>query len=425
MNSPGTKGAGCCTTQPLASPLVEETGGDLYKVLVSFVNITTLLLPFPKLKICQFYYTLYKPLILKLIMKNEKRKEKRRSLQRRGSYLAQAAIQVAVLDDTNKQVARFEDKLEEHAMYPLRPTGLDILQINLGYMCNLTCEHCHVDAGPTRKEIMNQEVMQHCLTVIQEAAVRTVDLTGGAPEMNPYFQWFVEEIRKISPDIDIIVRSNLTILVSNRHYETYPAFFQKHRLSVIASLPCYTESNTDKQRGDGVFVDSIRALRVLNALGYGKEGTGLQLHLVYNPGGAFLPGSQEVLQADYKRVLANNYDLAFNNLYTITNLPISRFLDYLLQENKLNTYMELLVNSFNIKAAHAVMCRNTLSVSWDGYLYDCDFNQMLQLPVGEKTSQHLRNFNLNQLMKRSIVMGQHCYGCTAGAGSSCQGSLNK
>lgn len=356
--------------------------------------------------------------------KNKKEKqEKRQSLQRRGSQLAQAAIQTAILGDTDKQVAKFENKLKEYDMYPLRPTGIDILQINLGYMCNLTCEHCHVDAGPTRKEIMTKETMEACLDVIRKAGVKTVDLTGGAPEMNPNFRWFVQEIRSISQDIDIIVRSNLTILVSNQKYRTYPEFFKEHRLSVIASLPCYTEGNTDKQRGDGVFVDSIEALKILNSLGYGQEDTGLQLHLVYNPGGAFLPGSQEGLQRDYKRVLGEQYDLVFNNLYTITNLPISRFLEYLLAEEKLDVYMELLVNSFNINAAHGVMCRNTLSVAWEGTLYDCDFNQMLHLPLEERAPQHIQDFDLDKVMDRSIILGQHCYGCTAGAGSSCQGSL--
>lgn len=344
------------------------------------------------------------------------------TLKKRGSKLAVPNYQIAILEETTK-VAPFGSKLNDLGLMPFRPTGLDIFQINVGYMCNLTCEHCHVDAGPGRKEIMTRETMRHCLRAIRESGARTVDLTGGAPEMNRDFQWFVEEIRAISPDIDIIVRSNLTILVMNKRYRAYPEFFKKNRVTVIASLPCYTAENTDKQRGDNVFVQSIEALQVLNGLGYGKEGTGLNLHLVYNPGGAHLPGNQMGLEADYKRVLKNDYNIEFNNLFTITNLPISRFLDYLIQEEKFDDYMQLLLESFNPSAAFGVMCRNTLSVSWDGYLYDCDFNQMLQLQVEKAVSQHIENFNLKELNERNIVIGQHCYGCTAGAGSSCQGTV--
>lgn len=345
------------------------------------------------------------------------------TLKKRGSKLATPNVQIAILEETTPQITPFADKLHTIGLMPLRPTQLDVFQINVGYMCNMTCEHCHVDAGPTRTEIMTRETMAHCLRAIRESGAQTVDLTGGAPEMNPDFQWFVEQIRAISPDIDIIVRSNLTILVSNKKYRTYPEFFKKHRLTVIASLPCYTEANTDKQRGDKAFVRSIEALQELNKLGYGKEGTGLQLHLVYNPGGASLPGDQQGLEADYKRVLKKDFDLEFNNLYTITNLPISRFLDYLLQEEKLDDYLQLLLDSFNPSAAFGVMCRNTLSVSWDGYLYDCDFNQMLQLQVEKAAPQHIEDFDLAIINERNIMVGQHCYGCTAGAGSSCQGTV--
>lgn len=348
---------------------------------------------------------------------------KLQTLKKRGSKLATPNVQIAILEDTTPKITKFEHKLQDINLMPFRPTGLDIFQINVGYMCNMTCEHCHVDAGPTRTEIMTRETMQYCLNAIRESGAHTVDLTGGAPEMNPDFQWFVEQIRAISQDIDIIVRSNLTILVSNDHYRTYPEFFKKHQLTVIASLPCYTEANTDKQRGDKAFVRSIEALKVLNSLGYGQEGTGLSLHLVYNPGGASLPGSQAGLEADYKRVLLKDFGLVFNNLYTITNLPISRFLDYLLKEEKFDDYMQLLLESFNPAAAEGVMCRNTLSVSWDGYLYDCDFNQMLQLPLEKAAPQHIADFDLQELRTRNIMLGQHCYGCTAGAGSSCQGTV--
>ncbi len=356
-------------------------------------------------------------------MKSESQAGKLQSLKRRGSNLAVPSIQIAILEETTSKIPSFGNKLGDINLLPFKPTGLDIFQVNIGYMCNMTCEHCHVDAGPTRTEIMTKETMQQCLNAIREAGATTIDITGGAPEMNPNFQWFIEEIRAISKEIEIIVRSNLTILVSNETYKTYPAFFKQHNLTVIASLPCYTAANTDKQRGDKAFVRSIEALLMLNDLGYGKEGTGLDLHLVYNPGGAFLPGDQLKLQADYKRVLKQDFDLDFNQLYTITNLPISRFLDYLIKDEKLDVYMQTLLDAFNPAAAAGVMCRNTLSVSWDGYLYDCDFNQMLQLQVEKSVPQHIKNFDLKALLERNIVLGQHCYGCTAGAGSSCQGSV--
>ncbi|MFB6307402.1 MAG: arsenosugar biosynthesis radical SAM (seleno)protein ArsS, partial [Flavobacteriales bacterium] len=316
---------------------------------------------------------------------------------------------------------RFEKKLEDVGHKPLKPKEIEILQVNVGYMCDLTCEHCHVDAGPDRKEIMRKKTMKDCLNAIDNSKVKTVDLTGGAPELNPYFEWFVEELSKRG--VDIIVRSNLTILVSNKKFSTYPEFFKKHNVKVIASLPCYTKENTDKQRGDGVFDLSIKALQKLNELGYGKENTGLELHLVFNPGGPGLPPSQEKLEKEYKEQLSKDFGIVFNDLYTITNLPISRFLEFLVASGRYREYMELLVNSFNPKAVEGVMCRNTISVSWDGYLYDCDFNQMLEIKVEKNAPQHISEFNEKDLRERKIMTGQHCYGCTAGAGSSCQGSL--
>lgn len=349
---------------------------------------------------------------------------KLQTLKKRGSKLATPNIQIAILEETTPRVTKFEKQLKDLNLMPFKPTKLEIFQVNVGYMCNMTCEHCHVDAGPTRTEIMTRETMQHCLKAIKTANTTTIDITGGAPEMNPDFKWFIEEIRAISKEIEIIVRSNLTILVSNKDYKTYPAFFKKHNLTVIASLPCYTAENTDKQRGDKTFVRSIEALHVLNDLGYGKENTDLKLHLVYNPVGASLPGNQMSLQADYKRVLKADYEIEFNNLYTITNLPISRFLDFLLKEEKFDDYMQLLLESFNPAAAESVMCRSTLSVSWDGYLYDCDFNQMLQIQVAKSAAQHIEDFDLAAMEQRNIMLGQHCYGCTAGAGSSCQGTVS-
>lgn len=343
-----------------------------------------------------------------------------KSLKSRNNILANADNQVKVLSLSSE--ISFEKKLKNIGLFPLKPTQIEILQINLGKMCNQTCTHCHVDAGPDRKEIMTRETMQFCLEAVRKSSAHTADLTGGAPEMNPDFLWFVEELSKLGKKI--IVRSNLTILVSNKKFRTYPGFFKKHKVVIISSLPCYTQENTDKQRGEGVFSRSVQALKILNELGYGKEGTGLELHLVFNPIGASLAGSQEKLQADYKRELGEKFGIVFNNLYTITNLPISRFLDYLLTIGKYEAYMEKLVNAFNPSTVSGVMCRNTISVGWDGFLYDCDFNQMLELKVNSNT-QHIRDFDANNLQKRKIIVSQHCYGCTAGAGSSCQGAITK
>ncbi len=319
---------------------------------------------------------------------------------------------------TNK--IAFKDKLNTVGLHPLKPTNIEILQINLGKLCNQTCEHCHVDAGPNRKEVMSKSILEKCLVVAKNPNIKTIDLTGGAPEMNPNFRWFVTELSKLGKKI--IVRSNLTIL-TYKNYLDLPRFFKDNQVIVISSMPCYTKENVDKQRGNGVFERSIQALISLNELGYGKEGTDLELDLVYNPLGANLPGNQASLELDYKRELKTLFNIEFNNLYTITNLPINRFLDFLQKEGKYEDYMELLIASFNPEAAKNVMCRNTLSVGWDGKLFDCDFNQMLELPTFEKTPKNIANFNYEVLAKRKIVVGQHCYGCTAGAGSSCQGSL--
>lgn len=319
-----------------------------------------------------------------------------------------------------ESVPLFRQKLYDIGLFPLKPLELEILQINLGYMCNQTCNHCHVDAGPTRNEIMTRETMEMCLDVLDNSKIKTVDLTGGAPEMNPNFKWFVSEIRK--KNIDIIVRTNLTILVSNSQFRTFPEFFKLNNVQVVSSLPCYTKENVDKQRGNGVFEKSIEVLINLNKLGYGKKDSGLELNLVYNPGGAFLPGSQVGLQKDYKERLFNEFGIEFNNLYTITNLPVNRFLDYLKKTGKYEKYMITLTNAFNPSAAMGVMCRNTVSVGWNGKLYDCDFNQMLDLPV-DVVSSNIEKFSLKKLSIRKIVLGQHCYGCTAGEGSSCQGAI--
>lgn len=315
----------------------------------------------------------------------------------------------------------FAEKVKTNHQFPLRPKTIEILQINVGYMCNQVCAHCHVDAGPDRKEIMTRETMQQCLDVLKNTEAHTLDLTGGAPEMNPNFRWFVEEASKIGVK-NFIVRSNLTIIRSNPKYYDLPEFFKKHNIHVVSSMPHYTKDMTDRQRGDGVFNLSIKALEELNAVGYGKEGSGLQLDLVYNPSGAFLPGNQESLEKDFKKALKRDFNIEFNQLFAITNLPISRFLEYLIVSENYEDYMTALVEAFNPAAVANVMCKNTISVSWDGFLYDCDFNQMLGLKVASKV-QHIKDYNEELLTNRNIITSQHCFGCTAGAGSSCQGSV--
>ncbi|MBW2936874.1 arsenosugar biosynthesis radical SAM protein ArsS [Aureisphaera sp. CAU 1614] len=351
-------------------------------------------------------------------------KLKTQSLHKRESELAKANKQVEYLSNgifADGELPTFAKKIKETSQFPLKPKKLEILQINVGYMCNQVCEHCHVDAGPDRKEIMTRETMTQCLEVIKNTGAHTLDLTGGAPEMNPDFRWFVEEASKAGIK-DFIVRSNLTIIVANKKYHDLPEFFKKHNVHVVSSMPHWTKGKTDKQRGDGVFDASIEALKMLNDVGYGKPGSDLKLDLVYNPSGAFLPGDQEGLEKDFKKVLSEEFDIQFHNLFAITNLPISRFLDYLIASDNYEDYMYSLVEAFNPSAVSNVMCTNTLSVSWDGWLYDCDFNQMLELKVASKV-KHISEYNEAILNDRNIIISQHCYGCTAGAGSSCQGAV--
>ncbi len=340
-----------------------------------------------------------------------------KSLLRRQSELARASKQVELLSSPVAGLPRFSENLKKVDLFPLKPTGLDIFQINVGKMCNQVCKHCHVDAGPDRKEIMTKETMSQCLEVLKKGAFSTVDLTGGAPEMNPDFRWFVEELSKLG--LQIIVRCNLTIILANPKYKDLPEFFKLHKVHVVSSLPSFTSSRTDAQRGEGVFEKSIKALQMLNEVGYGVENSGLTLDLVYNPSGAFLPADQSSLEQEFKRKLKSKYSITFNNLFAITNVPVSRFLDYLLSTNKYEDYMEELVNAFNPVAAAGVMCRNTISVGWDGKLYDCDFNQMLELQLAD--SNHISTVDLETLQNRNIILNEHCYGCTAGAGSSCGG----
>lgn len=344
-----------------------------------------------------------------------------KSLKAQNHYLGDSSHQLDVLEKPSDALVRFEVKLREINLFPLQATGIEIFQMNLGKMCNQTCKHCHVDAGPDRTEIMTRETMELCLAALDKNDIPTVDLTGGAPEMNPDFRWLVEQLSARGKHI--LVRCNLTIILANKKFHDLPEFFKMHRIEVVSSLPYYNARRTDNQRGDGVFDKSVQALQRLNEAGYGKEDTGLRINLVYNPAGAFLPGSQQTLEAEFRKELRRQFRIEFNELYVITNLPISRFLDYLLVSGNYESYMEKLVQSFNPVAAQNVMCRNTLSIGWDGYLYDCDFNQMLDLKVQPVTAQHIRDFNSSLLGHREIVIGQHCYGCTAGAGSGCGGSL--
>lgn len=348
----------------------------------------------------------------------------RQSLQRQRHQLSDVHAQLEIIEHGQTgdfALVPFQEKLLQAGLYPLKPTGIEIFQVNIGKMCNQTCRHCHVDAGPDRKEMMTKETMQQCLDVLQShPALKTVDITGGAPEMNPHFRWFAAEIAALNKHI--IVRCNLTILLANKKYNDLPQFYKEHRMEVVSSLPFYTQERTDRQRGDGVFASSIKALQMLNAAGYGEEGSGLVLNLVYNPAGAFMPPPQASLEKEYRQALKENYGIRFNSLFAITNLPISRYLDYLLQSGNYERYMEKLVHAFNPAAAASVMCRNTISVGWDGSLYDCDFNQMLDLKLG-CSAKHISQFDAAVLNKREIVVNQHCYGCTAGAGSSCGGAV--
>lgn len=313
----------------------------------------------------------------------------------------------------------FDDRLAESGLPPLRAEDIEIFQINVGKLCNQTCRHCHVDAGPHRAaEQMTRETAELCLRALARTGAGTVDLTGGAPELNANFRFLVEGAREMGRRV--MDRCNLTVLLlpSQAGLAEYLA---EREVEIVASLPYFLADRTDAQRGDGVFDLSVRALRLLNRLGYGQGGR-LALNLVYNPTGAFLPGDQAALERDFKRELDRRFGIRFDRLYAMTNLPISRFLDYLLESGNYQGYMTRLVNAFNPAAAASVMCRNTLSVGWDGRLFDCDFNQMLDLETGFGAPARIAEFDPEALSRRRIVTGAHCYGCTAGAGSSCGGA---
>lgn len=310
-------------------------------------------------------------------------------------------------------------RLKDIPFPALRRGRLETLQLNLGYRCNLSCVHCHVAAGPRRTETMSRATMQTALAVAERFGVRTLDLTGGSPEMNPDFRWLVGEAR--GRGLHVMDRLNPTIM-EEPGYDWVGGFLAEQRVEVVASLPCYSQKNVDEQRGDGVFESSIRALQALNALGYGQPGSGLVLNLVYNPGGAFLPPPQEALEADYKRLLADNFGIVFNQLYALANMPIQRFGSWLQSKGQFDTYMATLRAAHRDDNLAGVMCRSLLSVDYNGELFDCDFNQMLRLPLGGARSRHLDELLEGELPAEIAVAG-HCYGCTAGQGSSCGGAL--
>jgi radical SAM/Cys-rich protein len=343
------------------------------------------------------------------------------TLLRQKSPLAEASNQLRILRTQPAGLTTaFAVRLRAAKAFPLRATGIEVLQLNVGKVCNQTCTHCHVDAGPERRESMSRETAELCLQVLEHSDIPTLDLTGGAPELNPQFRDLVREARRLGRRV--IDRSNLTILMA-AGYDDLAEFLASEGVEVVASLPCYVEENCDRQRGTGVYQRSIEALRRLNRLGYGRPGSQLVLNLVCNPVGPSLPPPQPELEVAYRRELRERHGIEFTRLYTITNMPINRFLDDLLRSGQYDAYMEKLVTAFNPATLNRLMCRTTLSVDWRGYLYDCDFNQMLELGVAGELPQHIRDFNPATLIDRPIVTGAHCFGCTAGNGSSCQGTL--
>jgi len=340
------------------------------------------------------------------------------TLQRRGSTLASGVAQRARLAQVPLQRS-FERALEDAGLRPLRTVATRILQLNLGKRCNQTCRHCHVDAGPERTEVMPRAVVEAALAFLERARIPTLDITGGAPELHPDFREIVT--RAAATGAHVMHRCNLTaVLLPN--YADIPALLAGLGVEIVASLPYFQARETDAQRGTGVFEESIESLRRLNGLGYGR-GAGLVLNLVTNPVGTFLPGDQRALERHWKRELARRYGIGFDRLYTITNMPISRFLQFLEERGQTEEYLARLVAAFNPAAARGVMCRETLSVGWDGTLYDCDFNQMLELPVGPGAPRTIFEADAAALEGRPIMVGAHCFGCTAGAGSSCGGAV--
>jgi radical SAM/Cys-rich protein len=316
----------------------------------------------------------------------------------------------------------FEDKLRTAGLFPLTATGISVFQVNVGKLCNQTCRHCHVEAGPDRKERMTRETAELCMDALAKTSIPTVDITGGAPELNGNFRYLVERSKQLGRHV--VDRSNLTVFLLPSQ-AGLADFLAAHQVEIVASLPYFLEQQTDAQRGAGVFSKSIEAIRMLNGLGYGTPGSGLTLNFVFNPAGAFLPPAQHAIEADFRRELRRRYGIEFNSLYALTNVPIGRFRDFLDASGNYEPYMQRLVQAYNPVAAAGVMCRYTLSIGWEGTLYDCDFNQMLGLETNHGAPAHIRDFSVEMLNRRQIVTGQHCYACTAGGGSSCTGASVK
>ena len=312
-----------------------------------------------------------------------------------------------------------------HKIHPtsgLTLRAIDTLQVNLGRYCNLACIHCHVESGPTRTEMMNREMVDAVLRFLASSNISALDITGGAPELNPNFDYLVESA--VGLGRHVMDRCNLTVIFEpGKDY--LPEFFKKHQVELVCSLPCYSQENVDKQRGKGTFDSSIRALQRLNDIGYGQADGNLILNLVYNPVGPHLPPPQEKLEQDYKRILVENFGIAFNHLYCLTNMPITRYATHLKLRGEYDCYLELLANNFNGATLDQVMCRNLISVGWEGLIYDCDFNQMLNLPIRDRAGKplHISSLSIEQVRNHAITVGNHCYACTAGAGSSCGGTL--
>ncbi|HBR93418.1 MAG TPA: radical SAM protein [Opitutae bacterium] len=322
------------------------------------------------------------------------------------------------MPSTLPTIPSFQDTLAAQQLTLTRQSPR-VLQINTGKMCNLTCVHCHVNAGPHRKEIMTLETVDHILDWLRSTPIEVVDLTGGTPEMMPHFRHLVEGVREMGREV--MDRCNLTI-INEPGYEWVAEFHAQHGVHIVASMPCYCPKNVNAQRGEGVFDSSIQALQTLNALGYGIDPR-LQLDLVFNPNGAQLPPEQAELEADYKRELKEHFDIVFNQLFAITNMPIARFTSYLKRQGSYQAYMQLLLDNFNPASIEGLMCRDTISVGWEGDLFDCDFNQQLGMQHGEKAApERLWELDLNDWVQRPIQLGSHCYGCTAGQGSSCGGA---
>lgn len=315
-------------------------------------------------------------------------------------------------------------QLKDIAFPALSRDRLQTLQMNLGYLCNLSCIHCHVNAGPRRTELMDRETMAVALDVAEKHAIGSFDLTGGSPEMNPHFRWLVEQAR--ARDIHVMDRLNPTIMLEPG-YQWVGPFLAEHQVEAIASLPCHSQTNVDEQRGNGVFEASIKALQQLNQLGYGQADSGLTLNLVYNPNGAFLPPDQQMLERDYHRLLKDNFGIVFNHLFALANLPVKRFGSWLISKGQFDSYMNTLQTAHQDSNLSSVMCRTLISVDYLGHLYDCDFNQMLDLPLGGASASrpHLRDLLSDAPVSRAIAVGGHCYGCTAGQGSSCGGALDE